>query len=88
MPRITETTLSLLQFPRIGWPKLSAPLTNGLIRDGDAPVGEEFFDLTEAEAEPMVQPDGVANNFRRKAMAVVAGLFGFHAAQSAKCNLI
>ncbi len=87
MPRITETTLSFLQFPRIGWPKLSAPLTNSFIGDGDATFGQQFFDFTETEAETMVQPDGVANNFRRKAMALVAGLFGFHAAQSAKGGL-
>ena len=63
------------------------PLTNGFIGDGEATFGEQFFYFTEAEAEAVVQPDGVANNFRRKTMAVVAGLFGFHAAQSAKCNL-
>ena len=35
----------------------------------------------------MVEPDGVANNFRGKAMTLVAGCFGPHAAQSAKREL-
>ncbi len=87
MPRITETTLSLLQFPRIGWPKLLAPLTNGFIGDGDAAFGQQFFDFTETEAEPMVQPDGMANNFRGKTVTLVAGCLKFHAAQSAKSQL-
>ena len=52
--------------------------------DGGATFGQQFFDFTETEAETMVPPDGVANNFRGKAMTLVAGIFGFHAAQSAK----
>jgi hypothetical protein len=35
----------------------------------------------------MVQPDGVADNFRRKTIALIAERFVFHAAQSAKGNL-
>ena len=87
MPRITKTTLSLLQFPRIGRPKLLAPLANGFIGDSDASFGEEFFHFAETEAEPMVQPDGMADNFGRKTVTLVAGCLNFHAAQSAKSQL-
>ena len=59
---------------------LSAPLTNGFIGDGDATFGQQFFDFTETEAETMVQPDGVANNFGGKAMTLVGGCRVFHQA--------
>jgi hypothetical protein len=62
-------------------------LTNRFIGDGDITFGEQFFDLTEAEAETMVQPDGMTDNFGEKTIALVGGIFGFHAAQSAKCEL-
>jgi hypothetical protein len=62
-------------------------LTNGFIGDGDATFGEEFFHFTEAQTKTMVQPDGVANNFRGKPVTVVAGCWLFHAAQSAKPEL-
>jgi hypothetical protein len=35
----------------------------------------------------MVEPHGVADNFRGKTVTLVAGGFGFHAAQSAKPEL-
>ena len=67
-------------------PKLLAPLTNGLIGHCNAAFGEEFFDLTEAEAESMVEPNGITDNFGRKAMALVAGCFDCHRASLPKAS--
>jgi hypothetical protein len=36
----------------------------------------------------MIEPNRMADNFRRKAMTLVAGLFGFHEAQSATSELL
>jgi hypothetical protein len=68
--------------------KLLAPLANRFVGYGDASFGQEFFDLTEAETESMIEPNRMADNFRRKAMTLVAGLFGFHEAQSATSELL
>ena len=46
-----------------------------------------FFDLTKAETESMVEPHGVANNFRGEPVTLVAGGWLVHAAQSAKPEL-
>jgi hypothetical protein len=62
-------------------------LPNGFIGDGDASFSQEFFDFTKAEAESMVEPDGVTDNFRGKPVTLVAGSWLFHAAQSAKPEL-
>jgi hypothetical protein len=87
IPGISQATLSFLQFSSIRGSKLLTPLANGFIGDGEATLGEEFFNFTKAEAEPMIQPDGVADNVGGKTMTVVAGCLGFHAAQSAKREL-
>ena len=49
------------------------PLPNRLVGDGDAPLGEEIFSISEAQTEPVVEPDGVTDDFRRESVAVVAG---------------
>jgi len=63
----------------IVWLKLLTPLPNALKRDKDAPFGKKFFDFSKAQTEPMVQPDSVTENFRKKAMTVVAEFVGRHA---------
>jgi hypothetical protein len=68
-------------------PKLLTPLSNRFIGHGDASFGEEFFDFTEAQTEPMVEPHRMTNNFRGKPVTLVAGCWLFHAAQSAKPEL-
>jgi len=77
----------LFQLARILRAKLLTPLSNRFIGDDDAPFGEQLFELTETEAKPMVEPDGVGSYFGRKAMALVAGHFDFHGAQSANPEL-
>ena len=87
VPRVAEPSLSLFEFSRIGRSKLLTPLANRFICDGDPTFGEEFFDFTKAEAEPMVEPHGMTDNFRGKPVTLVAGRLLFHAAQSVKPEL-
>ena len=87
MPGIPQPPLLFLELACVCRPKLLTPLPNRFIYDGDPTFGEEFFDFTKAEAEPMVEPDGVTDNFRGKSMTLVAGCWLFHVAQSAKPTL-
>jgi len=48
------------------------------VGDGDTSFGKELFDFTETEAEPMIEPNGMANNFGWKAVTVVAGYLVHH----------
>ena len=77
-PRISEATLSPPQPPRVVGAELSAPLSNGFVRHDDASVGQEIFDISEAQAIPVVDPHGVADDVRRKAMPRVAGSTSCH----------
>jgi hypothetical protein len=68
----------------IARPKFLTPLANGFIRHRDSTFREECFDFTDAQTQSMIEPDGVADDFREKAMALAVGCFGCQTAQSAK----
>jgi hypothetical protein len=57
MPRITQPALLSSDGSGILRPKLQAPKPNGLIGDGETPLGKEILNITEAEHESMIQPD-------------------------------
>ena len=77
-PRISESTLSSLQPPRVVRPELPAPLPNGFVRHDDASFGKQVLDIPEAQAVSVVNPDGVADDVWRKAMPEVAGSTSVH----------
>ena len=56
-----------------------APLTNRLIRDNDATFSQQQLNISQAEAEHVIQPDRMADDLGRKAVAVVRIGWGFHA---------
>ena len=71
-PPIAESTLSALQPPGVVGAELRAPLPNGFIRHDNAPFGQQILDIPEAQTVSVVQPHGVADDVRRKAMPQVA----------------
>ena len=77
-PRISESTLTSLQPPSVVGAKLSAPLPNGFVRHDDASFGQEVLDISKAQAVSVVDPHGVTDDVRRKAMPQVAGLSSRH----------
>src|SRR5689334_8932240 len=54
--------------------ELEAPLADGLVADLDATEGQHLLDHKQAERKPEVQPNRVADQLRRKAVAGVGGL--------------
>ena len=77
-PRIAEPTLSALQPPGVVGAELPAPLPNRFVRHDDAPFGQQILDIPEAQAVSVVQPHGVADDVRWKAMPQVAGATSVH----------
>ena len=77
-PGVSESTVSSLQPPSVVGAELSAPLPNGFVRHDDAAFGKEILDIPEAQAVSVVEPDGVADDVRRKAMPQVAGSTSVH----------
>ncbi len=72
IPDVAQSSLLSSQRAGIVGAKLVAPSPNRLIGDDDTSLGEQVFDVAEAESEPMVQPDGVADDLRREAVTTIS----------------
>ena len=77
-PRISESTLTSLQPPGVIGAELPAPLPNRFVRHDDAAFGQQILNIPEAHAVSVVEPDGMADDFGRKAMPMVAGPASVH----------
>ena len=71
IPGITEASLFLLKTSGIVGSELPAPAPNGFVRNNNSTFGKEIFNITEAQAEAMVDPYGKADDFRRGAVSAV-----------------
>jgi hypothetical protein len=59
--------------------ELHRPLPHGLMADQDAAGGQHLLDHAQAQGEPVVQPNRVADDFSREAVAsIVRRTGGFH----------
>ena len=82
VPSIPETTLLLLETPSKVGSEFPAPSPDGFIGNNNPAFGEEIFDITEAQAETVIDPHGVADDFRWKTVSVVTRLGAIHGSQS------
>ena len=73
MPDIAEPTLFLLKTFCIVGPELPAPPPDGFVGNKDAAFREKILHVSEAHAEAMIDPHGVTNDFRWKAVSVITG---------------
>jgi hypothetical protein len=81
VPNIAEAALTPLQFSGIVRTELLTPESNRFIRDDDSAFGEKILDISEAQAETMVNPDGIADDFWRETMTVIARPVVLHETQ-------
>ncbi len=51
--------------------ELAALVPDALVRDGNAPLRQDHFQVPRAQAEPMIEPDGRANDLSREAVSRV-----------------
>jgi len=78
VPGVTKTPLATFQVSGVLWPKLEAPLADGFVGDRDSPLGQEIFDIAEAQTEAVVEPHGVADDRRRESVSVICGHWAVH----------
>jgi hypothetical protein len=72
MPFVARTGAPTPELIGLGLAKLATPFPDGLIRHDDATGKQQLFDIPVAEAEPIVEPDAMANDFGRKAVVLVS----------------
>ena len=78
MPRVSLLTAPPPERAGVVPAERQAPLADGFVGDRNAPLGQQIFDIPEAETVSVVEPHGVADDVGRKAMPEVAG--------SARCH--
>ncbi len=71
VPDVAESTLSSPQSAGIRWPKLAAPGSNGFVGYGDATLREKVLDISKAQSEAMVQPDGMTDDLGWKTVTSI-----------------
>jgi len=84
MPHVADGTRSMPELPRVREAKRFAPVPDGFVRDGDATVREEVFDVVETQSKAVVEPDGVADDRWREPVAwIVRDIVGHPATMPA-----
>ena len=62
IPRVTHPPAPMSEPPSVGGAKGLTPVSDGLVRDPNASLGQEIFGVAETETEAVIQPDGVADD--------------------------
>jgi hypothetical protein len=78
VPDVSEPSLPTPESPGVVWAELPTPLPDGLVGDDDSSFRQELLNVSEAQAESMVQPDAVTDDLRREPVSVVAASIGLH----------
>ena len=78
VPGVSQATQSPLQPTGVFETELDAPEPDRLIRNRDATPSEHLFHVSKAHAESMVEPNRVADDFRRESVSTVARCFALH----------
>jgi hypothetical protein len=72
MPRVPDRPSPMPKPPRVCGAKGLTPVPDGFVRDRDTALREEVFDVAKAQGEPVVEPDGVADDGGGKSVAGIA----------------
>jgi hypothetical protein len=72
MPGVADNPGATSEASGVGRAEDLAPAPDRLVRDGDAALGEEVFDVAEAQGESVVEPDGMADDGGREAVPGIA----------------
>ena len=78
MPCVTLLTASAPKGARVGRTERQAPLPDGLVGDGNVPLGQQILDIPEAERESVVELHGMTDNLRRESVAAIARCLAAH----------
>ena len=70
-PTIATRSASLSEAPRVVEAKRGAPLPDRFVRHDDIALGQQVFDVAQAQGKPVVEPDRVADDLGRKPLAAI-----------------
>ncbi len=68
VPGVAQSSLFSTQSSGVGRSEFLTPVSERFVGDKDSSLCKQVFYVSKAQGEPMVQPNGVTDDFRRKAM--------------------
>ncbi len=68
VPDVAESSLFPTESSGVRRSEFLTPVSDRFVEDKDSSLREQVFYVSKAQGEPMVQPNGVTDDFRRKAM--------------------
>jgi hypothetical protein len=86
MPMIARLGSATLQSGGEGLSKLPAPASDRLLENHHTAFGQHQLDVPEAQAERVIQPDRMADDFGRKTVTMVRIRDTFHPATMPHAN--
>jgi hypothetical protein len=78
MPIVAQASLPEPHFTDIFGTELSALLSNSFLCDNDSALCQQILDILEAQAESVMEPDGLADYMLRDTMSVIVGSIARH----------
>jgi len=87
MPDVAPTGVLALQAMGVLGAEFHGPAADGFVGEDDPAFEQHFLDEAQAEWEPEIEPDGVGDDLRWEAMALVADGRRFHGAEMAHSSL-
>lgn len=75
---VSQTPLFSPESPAVEWAEPLELLPDGLMGHDDSSYSQKFFDLSVAQRESVVQPNGVAGDFRGKTVSGIRASIGLH----------
>ncbi len=83
VPDVAQSALLLSDRAGVSWPELETPEADCLVGDDDPSFGQQILHVSKAECEPVVEPDGMTDDFRWE---TVTSIVWFHCRIVADCR--
>ena len=78
VPDVAQATLPAPEYAGVFGTELSAPLSNGLVGDYAPSLCQQILNISVTQAKSMIEPNGMADDIRRKSMSVIVRSIGGH----------
>jgi len=78
VPDVAQATLFVPTDVRILGAELPTPLSNGLVGDYNPSLCQQILNISEAQAESMIEPNGMTDDVWRESVSIIVKNVGSH----------
>ena len=76
VPDVLQPSVPAPEISGIPWTRFPTLLPDGFVGGHHTSFGKEFLDIPEAQAEAVIEPDGMTDDLRRESVSAVAASMG------------